>query len=402
MCIYENNREAIKITDKTLFLLGNGCSMEYGFPAGGKLLLECFNLIQEYRYSEKYRYFSYNLYQKLEYFLSIFSDIREKVLSGSLDGVHIPYYSTILHSAYDPDLCMNRKQCLNCSDSRVGEIGFDISTSKHICCREIKEILAGLPAWDIFSELCDKYYDKKTYGQGNLEWKKNNITAVYDALAKLLTDTLFFYQEEKHQTCDAFYQFIRGLKGFSGTIIDLNYDLLLDQSVTEKTFNIVKPHGSFDLFYYEGEPNQYWDVAIVQKNIYRLKTKKAIREFGYGRYSAFAKPLNIAYANINTHLFTSETYQARFVNEYTMPVIENLKQDIKRCDKVVSIGYSFPKTDSHIANLFDSKKIYVIGKNIDDTERIANSVKDYYQHKEILPTSFEGFGNYARQIEYQK
>jgi hypothetical protein len=419
MSVFENNREALKITDKTLFLLGNGCSMEYGFPAGEKLLLECFNLIQQYRYLPNY--FVHNLYTKLFYFLSHLSDLHEMMMVGNIDALHFPYYSNILKLACDRGLCSNRRNrlhyysdalsCLNCADSKIGgieEMTFEESDNRHIFCKAMKDILKDLKVWELFSELSTKYRDKKTYGQGSLQWKRNNIRSAYDGLAKLLVDILFFYYEHKN-TCNSFFEFINNLQGFQGIIVDLNYDLLLEEaSPSNKLFKVLKPHGSFDLLYYSGKPYSHWKaVPTSWQNVHKLTTQKNIFEFMTGHYLADAIPLNVAYADITTHLRISTTNQSKFIKEYTKPIIKELKKDINKYDKIVTIGYSFSETwnkkgliDKHIIEPLLSKKIYVVGKG--NTKDIVDRVKKYHQKAQILPTDFDGFGNYARQIKYQK
>lgn len=409
MGIYENNTEALKITDKTLFLLGNGCSMEYGFPTGEKLLLECFNLIQKYRYSPNY--FIHNLYVKLFSFLSHLSDLHGIVMSGNIDSLHVPFYSEILETACNSKLCLNRRNCQNCVDSKIDEIKeieFQESDDKHIACGAIKKILGNLSVWKLFQELSDKYHDNKLYGQGSREWKQNNIQAAYDGLAKLLTDMLFFYDEHKN-TCNAFFEFINNLQQFRGVIINLNYDLLLEESLpSKKLFEVIKPHGSFDLLYYIGKPYPHWNAtATHRKNIYKLMSRDNILDFMSGRYLSDAIPLNIAYADIATHLRIPNTNQAKFIKEYTKPILKKLKKDINKYDKIITIGYSFSETwnqkgliDKHIIEPLLSKKIYVVGKG--NTKNIADRVKKYYQKSQILHTDFDGFGNYAKQIRYQK
>lgn len=419
MCLFQNNTEALEITDKTLFLLGNGCSMEYGFPAGDKLLLECFNLIQKYRYSDNY--FIHNLYTKLFSFLGHLSDLRELLIAGNIDGLHVPYYSKTLELACEPELCSNRRNrlhyyadttnCLNCADSKIdgiNEITFKESSYKHILCKEINDFLNNLKVWELFSELSAKYYDKEIYGQGNLEWKRNNIRVAYDGLAKILTDTLFFYYKHK-STCNAFFEFIHNLKQFRGIIINLNYDLLLEESLpSNKLFKVIKPHGSFDLLYYKGAPYPHWKtINTPNDNIYQLTSQKNILEFMSGQYLANAIPLNISYADIKTHSSIPNTYQAKFIREYTKPIVEDLEKSIKKYDKVVTIGYSFSETwdkkgliDKHIIEPLLSKKIYVVGKG--NTKDIVDRVKKYYKKAQILHTDFNGFGNYARQIKYYK
>lgn len=107
----ENNKKALCIDDSTLFLLGNGCSMEYGFPQGNNLLLEGFNIVQEYSYDiNNYQWGrAHRIYQQLESFLTILSDLHKKVLSGNLESFHYPEYLSYLITAHSPNLCSFRK-----------------------------------------------------------------------------------------------------------------------------------------------------------------------------------------------------------------------------------------------------------------------------------------------------
>lgn len=398
MCVSKNNAEALKITDKTLFLLGNGCSVEYDFPNGKELLLKSFQIIKKYKGSdnETYNSFANNLYQKLNSFLLMLDTLREKVLPPDIpaDSDSVPY-SRILEGSDDPKVCSNRnkKECEECLDYEKRGIQLSESVEKYECCKKMKEMLKEMYVWNLFEELVEKC-DGEPSVRGDPKWKKISIVDVYNDFAILLTKTLFYcyINREKSQ---AYCNFVKNLKSFSGTVVSLNYDLLLEDEIKNKSFNLIKPHGSFDLIYSK-EPEKDWDIETVQTNIHRLKTKKLIKEFGYGRYSDFFhKPLNIAYADIKYAIGV----QKKFVEEYTAPKMEKLKEIIPNCDKVIAIGYSFPKTDLHIINLFRSKKIYVIGKDNEDTERIVNSVK---ADAEVLPTSFNGFGDYAKQIRYQK
>lgn len=76
----ENNKKALYIDNSTLFLLGNGCSMEYGFPSGDNLLVEGFNIIQKYTYDTNslLQGKAFGIYQSLESLLSSLSDLHKK------------------------------------------------------------------------------------------------------------------------------------------------------------------------------------------------------------------------------------------------------------------------------------------------------------------------------------
>lgn len=420
MCLFQNNTEALEITDKTLFLLGNGCSMEYGFPNGNELLLKVFQLIQQYGY---YSSFIHNLYHKLENFLSILSDLDNKTKWGSIESLHIPYYSDKLNSAFQSNLCSNRTNCLkyysekdsviclNCADSKITgleEITFKISYDKHICCKEVNDFLRNLKIWELFYELSRKYKDNNKYGQGSIEFKKFNVYHAYDDLVKIIAEMLFFCYENRKDS-KSYFEFIRNLSSFNGTIVSLNYDLLIEQETSQnRSFKLIKPHGSFDLLYYEGSPYLHWNVVPTSyTNIYRFKDEKNMSDFICRGFLPTTFSLNIAYADINTHKSIQGTNQAKFVREYTIHEVERLKNIIPNCDKVVTIGYSFSENynkngliDNHIIEPLLSKKIYVVGKG--NTKDIVDRVKKYYKKPQILHTDFNGFGDYARQIKYHK
>lgn len=416
----KNNNDALKITDKTLFLLGNGCSVEYGFPNGDELLLKVFQLIQQYGYDSP---FIHNLCQKLKIFLSTLSDLREMIISGKIDNIHFPLYSNNLHFACDSKLCLNRRNilnhypspdstiCLNCTDSKIegiSEITFKESTYKHIHCKEINDFLKNLKVWELFYELSRKYKDNNKYGQGSIEFKKFNVYHVYDDLVKIIAEMLFFCYENRKDS-KSYSEFIRNLSSFKGTIVSLNYDLLLEQETSQnRSFKLIKPHGSFDLLYYEGSPYPHWNVVPTSyTNIYKFKDEKNMSDFICRGFLPTTFSLNIAYADIDIHQSIEDSNQAKFVKEYTIHEMERLKNIIPNSDKVIAIGYSFSENynkngliDKHIIEPLLSKKIYVVGKG--NTKDIVDRVKRYYKKAHILHTDFNGFGDYARQIKFHE
>ena len=132
--VVEYNNKALCIDDSTLFLLGNGCSMEYGFPSGDDLLVEGFNIIQKYSYDTNSRLQgkASGIYQSLESLLSRLSDLHKKVLEGNLDFLHMPEYLYRLITAHEPNLCSCREECpYACHDKTLSEIGFEISKEKY-------------------------------------------------------------------------------------------------------------------------------------------------------------------------------------------------------------------------------------------------------------------------------
>lgn len=410
MCFLKNNTEALEITDKTLFLLGNGCSREYEFPEGKELLLKSFQLIKKYKGSdnETHNSFANNLYQELNSLLLMLDMLRDKILlpytPADLDSVA---YSRLLEAADYPEMCSNgnEKICKECLDHKKRKFMLYKCVEKCTCCIKLREELKKMYVWDLFGELVTKC-DGKPSVWGDPKWKKISITDAYDDFAILLTKTLFYCYINRRNS-EAYCNFVKNLKSFSGTVLSLNYDLLLEDEIKNKSFNLIKPHGSFDLIYSK-DPDKDWDVEIVRTNIYRLKTKKLIREFGYGRYSIFFhKPLNIAYADIETHKSAEGTNQVKFVREYTIHEVERLKNIIPNSDKVIAIGYSFSENynkngliDKHIIEPLLSKKIYVVGKG--NTKDIVDRVKRYYKKAHILHTDFNGFGDYARQIKFHE
>lgn len=407
----ENNKKALCIDDSTLFLLGNGCSMEYGFPQGDNLLLEGFNIVQEYSYdSNNYQWGrAYRIYQQLESFLTILSDLHKKVVSGDLESFHYSEYLSYLIMAHSPNLCSFRKKCLcSCHDKTLSELGFDISEEKYKNCEKIRKILKRNKIWKLFPELTEKYQDNETYGQGCVDWKKKSITDIYDSLANLTVSILFFFYEKakKNIKVDPYLDFCQKLKRYQGNIINLNYDLLFEYAKKQcniASFKIYKPHGSFDLVYYTRKPRDYWHCARIRQNVYQLLEEKNINEFYQGRYLV-KNPLCVAYSNINTHQSISQTKQARFVKEYTIPMLQQLKREMSSFNKIVSIGYSFSVDttgnqfiDHHIIELFRGKDLYIVGKG--NTSPIARIVRKIMPNIQAHPTDFDGFSDYVKQIK---
>lgn len=407
----ENNKKALCIDASTLFLLGNGCSMEYGFPQGDNLLLEGFNIVQEYScdINNYQRGRAHRIYQQLESFLTILSDLHKKVVSGDLESFHYPEYLSYLIMAHSPNLCSFRKKCLcSCHDKTLSELGFDISEEKYKNCEKIRKILKRNKIWKLFPELTEKYQDNETYGQGCVDWKKKSITDIYDSLANLTVSILFFFYEKakKNIKVDPYLDFCQKLKRYQGNIINLNYDLLFEYAKKQcniASFKIYKPHGSFDLVYYTRKPRDYWHCARIRQNVYQLLEEKNINEFYQGRYLV-KNPLCVAYSNINTHQSISQTKQARFVKEYTIPMLQQLKREMSSFNKIVSIGYSFSVDttghqfiDHHIIELFRGKDLYIVGKG--NTSPIARIVRKIMPNIQAHPTDFDGFSDYVKQIK---
>lgn len=407
----ENNKKALYIDNSTLFLLGNGCSMEYGFPSGDNLLVEGFNIIQKYTYDTNslLQGKAFGIYQSLESLLSSLSDLHKKVLVGNLEFLHVPEYLYRLITAHEPNLCSCREECpYACHDKTLSEIGFEISKEKYESCKKIREILDQNKIWKLFPELTEKYQDNETYGQGCVDWKKKSITDIYDSLANLTVSILFFFYEQakKNIKVDPYLDFCQKLKRYQGNIINLNYDLLFEDAKKQcnvASFKIYKPHGSFDLVYYTREPRDYWNCARIRQNVYQLLEEKNINEFYQGRYLV-KNPLCVAYSNINTHQSISQTKQARFVKEYTIPMLQQLKREMSSFNKVVSIGYSFSVDttgnqfiDHHIIELFRGKDLYIVGKG--NTSPIARIVRKIMPNIQAHPTDFDGFSDYVKQIK---
>lgn len=138
----ENNKKALYIDNSTLFLLGNGCSMEYGFPSGDNLLVEGFNIIQKYTYDTNslLQGKAFGIYQSLESLLSSLSDLHKKVLVGNLEFLHVPEYLYRLITAHEPNLCSCREECpYACHDKTLSEIGFEISKEKYESCKKYEK-----------------------------------------------------------------------------------------------------------------------------------------------------------------------------------------------------------------------------------------------------------------------
>ena len=181
---------------------------------------------------------------------------------------------------------------------------------------------------------------------------------------------------------------------------------LLDAAIKKYngySFKIYKPHGSFDLVYYTESPRNYWNCERIRQNVYQLLEGKNINEFYQGRYDV-KSPLCVAYSNINTHQSIPQTKQARFVKEYTIPMLQKLKREMSSFNKVVSIGYSFSTDntgghliDQHIVELFHGKALYIVGKG--DTSQIARVVEKIFPHIQVYPTNFKGFSDYLKQIK---
>lgn len=407
----ENNKKALCIDDSTLFLLGNGCSMEYGFPSGDNLLVEGFNIIQKYAYDTNslLQGKASGIYQSLESLLSSLSDLHKKVLVGNLEFLHVPEYLYRLITAHEPNLCSFREECpYACHDKTLSEIGFEISKEKSENCKKIREILAQNKIWKLFPELVTKYNDNETYGLGTRYNKQQTITDVYDSWAEWTVSVLFFWYQTLKENIknNPYLYFCQKLKKYHGVIINLNYDLLLDAAIKKYkgySFKIYKPHGSFDLMYYTQEPRDYWNCKRIQQNVYQLLEEKNINEFYQGRYLV-KNPLCVAYSNINTHQSISQTKQARFVKEYTIPMLQQLKREMSSFNKVVSIGYSFSTdntgkhlVDQHIIDLFQGKALYIVGKG--NTSQIARGVEKILPYIQVYPTNFKGFSDYVKQIK---
>ena len=196
--VVEYNNKALCIDDSTLFLLGNGCSMEYGFPSGDDLLVEGFNIIKKYSYDTNSRLQgkASGIYQSLESLLSRLSDLHKKVLEGNLDFLHMPEYLYRLITAHEPNLCSFREECpYECQDKNLSEIGFDISDKKYENCQKIREILAQNKIWKLFPELVTKYNNNEIYGFGSHYNKQQIIKDTYDGWAEWTVSVLFFWYQ---------------------------------------------------------------------------------------------------------------------------------------------------------------------------------------------------------------
>lgn len=287
----------------------------------------------------------------------------------------------------------------------MSELGFDISEEKYENCEKIREILKRNKIWKLFPEFIEKYKDTETYGQGGMNWKKQSITYIYDSLANLTVSILFFFYEkiQKNITLNPYLDFCQKLRKYQGNIINLNYDLLFGDAIKQCnacSFKMYKPHGSFNLVYYTKKPYSHWNVQEIQPDVYRFVDEKNIFEF----YNRCLEPLCIAYSDINTHQSISQTKQARFVKEYTIPMLQQLKREIPSFNKVVAIGYSFSTDDvgkhlidQHIIELFQEKELYIVGKR--DTSKTARVVQRIMPHIQVYPTDFNGFSDYVKQIK---
>jgi len=352
---------------------------------------------------------AHSIYQQLESLLSILSDLHKQILAGDLDSLHQPDYLFRLMIAHAPNLCSSRKNCSHeCYDKTLSECGFEISEEKYKNCEKIRTILVKNKIWKLFPELIEKYKDDETYGQGCVGWEQQAITHLYDSLANLTVAILFFFYEKirKNITLNPYLDFCQKLRKHQGHIINLNYDLLFEDARKQcniSSFKIYKPHGSFDLGYYTKKPYSHWNVQAIQQDVYRFVDEKNIFEFHNRHYSAFLEPLCIAYSDIHTHQAISQTKQALFVKEYTIPMLQQLKTKVASFDKVVSVGYSFSSDsgkhliDQHIIELFKGKALYIVGKG--STLDIAKRVKECISDIHVYATFFDGFSDYVKRMK---
>ena len=399
------DKEALVLTNKTAFLIGNGCSMSCGFPSGQDLLLYAFKFIQEHYNNNTSSILVKNLantvYNQLENFFRNISDFREMVAWGNLDFLHFPYYYKDFLIATAPEICKDKQCQYNCySKTYRNNPFFKESIYKNIKCKELQDFLKDVYIWALFKELTDKYYDNKLYGSIDIKQKKQRIEHFTLNLSNMITTVLFYcYTNAKNTNI---YDLFVNKVGKENLIINLNYDLLIEDADKNKKLKIIKPHGSLDFAYFKGEPYKHWKVEKIECNSYKFP-KETINDFYQVKFLPNIEHLCVPYAEMRS-IITFEK-QRSILEDYVKNNIEKIKKELEQVDTIITIGYSFSENitktgliDEHIINLIKDKRIYVISKKEKDSQSIINNVKKHYPSIKIYPTSFNGFEDYVNKL----
>jgi len=339
------------------------------------------------------------------------SDLRGKTTWGSLESLHMPYYIDAFNKSFIPAICERVDSCQHlCYDKSLTDterlIGFDQAKSKGEKCEELRAFLGKSYVWSIFQEFVQKYHDNESHGAGSDNWKKKTIEMdAYDNLAEITFSILYYYYKTTNRNIlDPYNIFASKLNNLHGSIINLNYDLLLDDSVSNDNIKIFRPHGSFKHVVSEN-PSSLYKTKHISDHLYELESKNDIDNLYRGNTNSSLIPALVAYGEIEVHSKIPKTKQAQIIKKVTENVLKETKESLKNTKKIISIGYSFSENatktgliDKHLLDLFHDKDIYVVSKDYNDASNIATRVKKYYKDIRIYPTSFEGFKNYVNAI----